>query len=84
VVVDGVQCAEVVSDRDVYSPFTTSNVELLGTFNVGEGVRRHREYAHFVCNGNLTGTVQDVRNVWSTRHEPDHCLRVIELGLGGK
>ena len=55
-----------------------------GTFPVGEGVRSHREYDHFVCSENLNGKFQDVRNVWRTRHESDHCLRVMELRLGGK
>jgi hypothetical protein len=55
-----------------------------GTFDVGEGVRRHREYDHFAISLNLKGTIQDVRNVWKTRHDSDHCLRVMELRLGGK
>jgi hypothetical protein len=55
-----------------------------GNFPVGEGVRSHREYDHFVCSTNLAGRIQDVRNVWGTRHESDHCLRVMELKLGGK
>ena len=56
-----------------------------GSFPVGEGVRSHREYDdHLVCSENLKGKFQDVRNVWRTRHESDHCLRVMELRLGGK
>jgi len=47
-------------------------------------VRSHREYDHFVCSDNLKGKFQDVRNVWRTRHESNHCLRVMELRLGGK
>jgi len=54
-----------------------------GSFPVGEGLRSHREYDHFVCSENLKGKFQDVRNVWRTRHESDHCLRVMELRLGG-
>jgi hypothetical protein len=32
----------------------------------------------------MMGKVQDVRNSWNTRHESDHCLRIMDISLGGK
>ena len=56
-----------------------------GSFQVGEGGRRNREYDHFVCSANLMKkSIQDVYIVLKTRHQSDHCLRVMDIRIGGK
>ena len=55
-----------------------------GNFPCGLGVRRQREYDHFLCSRTLRKRVMDVRNIRGTLLCSDHCLRTMEVRLGGK
>jgi hypothetical protein len=54
-----------------------------GVFGVSAetGKRQRREYDHFLCGANLRGRVSDVRNRWDTKHESDHCLRIMVVNM---
>ena len=55
-----------------------------GNFKVkNPGVRRRREYDHFICSKNLKGKVEDVINYRTSKHDSDHCIRYARICLSG-